>query len=444
MVGAVHVTSGRELVAVLTAGSDPKFVAQQDRQHGLTLLRSKSREPSLAMAVVADYVVLGAFEEQVISAGPFLARTVAHAIGAGPTLELVAPKESLTGPLARTARASLAALRERLIVADADGRKKHGGREPDFGDPGAVIASISGFGADSIAVLESASEARITATFSEGAPLVRIELSPDPMGAARELTRTLPVGGLDPLLTLPDWVDVVLLNRSGGEGAGTALADRLASILGSRLARPEAEKMRTFVTGAARAIGPVQAVGLFDANDDAGLFVFGASGDGAELRRAVRLLPDVGRAPAIAEPLRAFVGRSTFVPRPTTDDVARVLLRGQPGKGTAHSNPDISIVASSAAERVAIVAAPGDAAPKLRELLAPEGGRTLDADAAIARAVSRAGPEGDAAVCLRVRSEGGRPSYAIVTAGSNRRVTWAEVGGGKEAFRMLARAWIAP
>jgi hypothetical protein len=121
-----------------------------------------------------------------------------------------------------------------------------------------------------------------------------------------------------------------------------------------------------------------------------------------------------------------------------------VLLRGQAGKGTASSNRDISIVASSVGERVAIVAAPGDAAQKLRELLALEGGRTLGADAAVARAVSHAGAEGDAAVCLRVRSEAGRPSYAVVTAGSNRRVTWAEVGGGKEAFNMLVRAWIAP
>jgi hypothetical protein len=127
-----------------------------------------------------------------------------------------------------------------------------------------------------------------------------------------------------------------------------------------------------------------------------------------------------------------------------SDDVARVLLRGSPslaGKGSA-SSPDISIVASSSGERVAVVAAKGDAAPKLRELLAPETGRTLAADTVIARAVARAGVEADAALCLRVLSEDGSRSFAVVTAGSNRRVTWAEVGAGKEAFRLLARLLI--
>jgi hypothetical protein len=446
LVGAVHLTSGRELVAVLTTGADAKFVAKQDPEHGVTLIRASAGEPRLAMAVIADYAIFGPSEALIVSAGSFLARSVAPAIGAGPTLELVAPKESLSGPLSEAARATFGALRERLVVADAAGRRDHGGRAPDFGDPSAVIASVSGLGDGMIAVLGSASEARVTATFSEGTPLVRVELSPDAMGAARDLTRTLPVGSLEPLLTLPDWVDAVLFNRSGESGGGPALADRLDGILGSRLAPSEREKTLGFVNGIARGVGQVQAVGLFGAQDT-GLFVLGPSGDGAELRRAVLSLPDVARARAIADPLQTFVGRATFTrvkSKSGTDHVARVLLHGSPspaGKGAA-SNPDISVVASSSGERVAVVAAKGDAAAKLGELLAPDTGRTLAADTVIARAVARAGVEADGALCLRVLSEDGSRSFAVVTAGSNRRVTWAEVGAGKEAFRLLARSLI--
>jgi hypothetical protein len=47
-------------------------------------------------------------------------------------------------------------------------------------------------------------------------------------------------------------------------------------------------------------------------------------------------------------------------------------------------------------------------------------------------------------VCLRIRSEDGSRSFAVFTAGSNRRVTWGEVGAGKDAFRLIARSLITP
>ena len=89
-----------------------------------------------------------------------------------------------------------------------------------------------------------------------------------------------------------------------------------------------------------------------------------------------------------------------------------------------------------------MVAGEGDASPKLRDLLVAEPSPTLADDATIARAVARAGAEGDAAICLRVRNDDGGQSFAVLTLGSNRRVTWAEVGASKAAMGALARALV--
>src|SRR5262249_17983287 len=152
------------------------------------------------------YLLCAKTEAPLRSAGPFVARTVAPSIKDGEAFELVAPKAALAGPLAKTARAAFAALRERWIVSDAAERRDHGGRAPDFGDPVPVIDSVSGVATDVVEILESAAVLRLTAALADASPLVRIELVPDVAGRARDFTNELPVGDLAPLLALPRWV----------------------------------------------------------------------------------------------------------------------------------------------------------------------------------------------------------------------------------------------
>ena len=74
------------------------------------------------------------------------------------------------------------------------------------------------------------------------------------------------------------------------------------------------------------------------------------------------------------------------------------------------------------------------------ELLSPAPPATFAEDATLARAVERAGGQGNAALFVRVESEGTVPSSVVLTLGSDRKVAWAEVGASKAALGTLVRA----
>ncbi|HEX4339761.1 MAG TPA: hypothetical protein VH062_27825 [Polyangiaceae bacterium] len=443
VVTALRLTSGRELVAALTMGSDARFTATKDAG-GVTLLAARSAPTSITLGVFADHLILGESESAVLVAGPFVA-TNGVAPSNGTDVALVAPHAALAGPIATGLAGGFASLRDTWLVADAAARKEHGGRTPDFGDPAAVVRMASAFAEQLVAVLGSAEEARLDVTLTGDAPLCRGELVAGATGRARELTDGLAVGDLEPVRALPGWVEAALFGRAsdGARDAGTTFGDRLEAVLGDRLKARERERVRTWVGDALHGIGPVRTLGVFG-GARAGIFIAGTNGDGDALRRATLALPAIASAPAFAEPLHALLGKMEFGAPSTTGTVTRLPLRLTPKAGSG-KEPAVaySMESSSVGARVAVIAAQGDGSEELQELLSSSSTATVVEDATVASAIARAGKQGSAALVVRVRTEASAPGSVIATVGSDRKVTWAEVGASKAALAALVRAFVS-
>ncbi|HVW25978.1 MAG TPA: hypothetical protein VHC69_11460 [Polyangiaceae bacterium] len=442
-VAALRLTSGRELVAAVTTGSDARFTARKDAS-GVTVLSRAAPDPRVALGVFADRLLFSDSEASLLAAGPFLARSE-RATNDGPELELVAPRSSLQGPLAAALRAKIEALRDAGLLAEAVARQRHGGRAPDFGDPSAVVAIVSSFAEGFVAALASGVEARVTATLSAELPVMRAELTPGSTGSARELTDSLATGALDALLTLPDWVQAGVFSRvspAQGPDAGAQSANRLEAVLGDRLSPRDRARLRAWLSDVGVGIGDTRIAGVFD--DAAfGVFALGTAGDAAALKRATLSLPSVASASAIAAPLRALVGRFDFVPAASpSKDVAALGVRVSSKNGAASRPSSVSAMTSSIDGRVVVLAAHDDPAQKMRDLLAPDGTRTLAHDASVVSAVARAGANANAAAFVRVQDGDGGANAIVLTFGSDRKVTWAEVGASKVAVGTLLRAWV--
>jgi hypothetical protein len=439
-VAAMRLTSGHELVAALTTGSDARFTPQKDAS-GVTVLSSKTPDSRTAVGVFGDRLLLSDSERALRDAGPFVALS-APLPQDGADIELIANRRALAGPLAAVLHRKSGALRDVFLAAEAVARQNHRGREPDFGEPSAVVNMLSGFTDGFVDALASGTEARLTATLSAELPVVRLELTPAATGAARELTDGITTGTLEPLLMLPDWVQAAFFSRATVErDAGSPWAHRLEAVLGDRLAPGDRAFMRAWLDDAVTGLGASRVAAVFD-DSVLGVFLMGAAGDGSALRSATLALPRVLSSKAVADPLQTFLGRLDVAPATAPKGVAAITVRASPKPGSASRPGSVSVMASSVGDRVAILAAHDETAQRIRDVLTPDATHTLGNDTAVISAVERAGAGANAAVVVRVRDDGGDARALVVAFGSDRKVTWAEVGASKAAAETLVRAWI--
>jgi hypothetical protein len=447
IVAGVHVASGRELVVALSHGTDAAFSSLLDAEHGLIVLRPRVPTGMGTLGIIGDELLLASAPEHLRLAGAYVARTLASKPHGSAGLSLTFPRASLSGPLSALARARFDELRQSLQVADVTSRARHRGRAPDFGEPSAVIAAFSALFDHLLAVLGSASEVRVTASLVESAPELRVELVPGPSGAARELVLGLETGDLAPLLTLPAWTELAVIARGvgGGKEASPVRADRLAAILGDRLAPQDRARIEGWVGDLDRGLGSPFAIGLYADAGAYGAYATGAHGDGLALRRATAALAELVRIPALAAPLGELLGKIDV--KRTDSQVAGIggmtrlrVAVTPPAPRAAPSSPERSfeIVAASRSSRSAVVVAVGGVGPRLTDLLEPSA--MLGADPRIALSVVRAGPSASQAVAFRVHPEVGEPSWAVVTVGSDRRILWADFAANAATLRGLSGA----
>jgi hypothetical protein len=441
LVAGVALTSGPEMLAALTLGASPPFTAQRE-PGGLALLSRKvSHDDDLTAAIVGDRLILAADREALTAAGPYVGRVLAPALGPeGEPLELTFPRSALAGPLPASLRAFVAGSEAVLLKKDEEARRLHGGRAPDFGDPRALVAVLSAYGEALAAVVQSARSIQVVARYTEGAPELRAELTPQDDGPARDLAASLPHGSAAELLTLPAWLDAaVLLRRSpGASRAGSADAAAPGpSILGDRVEAAHRALLDTWVGDVGAGLGGEVLAGVFSVEGSLGAMALGARGEGAALRRAVTTFPSVLAVPAIAEPIAAFLGKMQ-IERPLErrleggGSLVRVGLRAE-GRGARAEPLPLALVSGSRGDRAAIVLAPGPAEARLGDLLgggaAGDAAPTLAREAHVVRAVQRGGATTTAALLVRLQDGPGKPAVGALLAGTTGERLWAEVSG---------------
>lgn len=439
---ALRVKSGEELVVALAHGADSTFRAERD-VGGVTLLRPKKSAGAAALGVFRDRLLLGTSQAHVLDAARYLARGAVVATQPGPAFVLEARKAALGKILVPAVRTSLGRVMEDLRSADRAARDRHGGKDPDFGDPAPVLQSLSRVGDGWVALLETARMARLSGFLAPTSTMrLRMEIEPDESGAARETMAALPVGSANSLLTLPASTRAVALLR------GIHVADaaaHLETVLGSRLRGVDRACLERWTANAERAFGDTFEIGAYASEADSGAFLRSEHGNAEALRNTLHTLPEALAIPAIAGPIETFYGRlradpSRVVPDtgPGVEEIAfRVAPRGRPDAGK------FRIV--SGADRDTAAAVVGDLpADDLRDLLRPRG-QTIGMEPSVHEAVLRAGDQVFAAAVVRVWSyDGDGPEWVVLAAGTDRSSLWAEASGPLRAVFTLGDRLAGP
>jgi hypothetical protein len=350
-------------------------------------------------------------------------------------VEISASHADLAGPVRALVTRTGEALRRRLEASDAENRARHGGRAPDFADPKPVMAALDMLTEELAAVAASTTRARMIAKL-EPVPTVRVEITPEQRGTARDLMKDLPRGDLSLLRSLPSWVDLsVMWHR---RESLLPFTDRISALFGDRIGSADRRRIAAWADELDRALGRAAVVGLYGDGAAAGVFVV-ATGDGLALRRATLGLADVAKVSALRAPIEAFWGRLKYAAREGALaglPVIRVSLElSVPGAATPIR---YGAVSATKGHRSAIVIGSGDMDARLMELIDDSGRISLGADGIVAETAARVQNDAAYAGSVRLRvGERGESEIAAWVAGTSDEAIWLDARASTTTLRAL-------
>jgi hypothetical protein len=313
---AIHVRSGRELTARLSAGGDAPYSAREDAATGITLLEAKAGKASTAVAlgVIGNYLLAARKPTELTRAGPYAARTLPKEPPPKVPASITLEKRALSGPVAAAIRETWKGKQAELARLDDDNRQKHGGRAPDFGDPRAALSALSGAIDGSLKVLESSAGGRVAIEpFGDRLELT-LELDAEAQGAAAETFAALTVGDAEPISALPALTPIVVLTRTTSasrQASAKSMDEGVASLLADRLTAPDREKVKSVLDRLAQGRGDWETYGVYLDAGKGGLVYRAALSDQKAFDAGARDLFKLLTVRAVAEPLRQFAGEST-------------------------------------------------------------------------------------------------------------------------------------
>lgn len=350
---ALHVLSGRELVAKLTTGDHAPFRARESEPKGLTLLDPSNAAASdagggtgenapLALAVFDNYLVASTDRELLGSVGPYVARTLSRRPAPAHAIALRASQHALVGTAVPALRAFWASYRTALAEQDRAERAAHGGRAPDFADPAQVILGLDTAAESALAVLESAQSLELEIDPEPARLQFSLSLTPSPGSPAEAALASFATGNARGLLSLPAETRFAVGATSSvqdREASAKAAGDDWVRLLGARLTDQDTKKLRAALTDWELGHGEHSSYG-FAAGAAPGVFVTTDVTDRERLERAGHGLFGLFSIPAVRAPFAQFGGephvsestavrsdyakpvqlaKITFVPAPSKD-----------------------------------------------------------------------------------------------------------------------------
>ncbi|MCA9598787.1 MAG: hypothetical protein KC776_35995 [Myxococcales bacterium] len=420
---AVHVTSGRELIARLTTGAKAGYVERKDEKSGVTVLEAKPGKASteLVLGVVGNYLVASREEEDLLRYAPFAARTLPTRAMPKEAIVATADKKALAGPITSALRDRWKAMSAGLRLADQQNRQKHGGRAPDFGDPAVALTGMSAAVESFLAVLGSTKQAHLTVRPEKDRLAVRLIADPEATGAAKELGESLTVGSAEPLLALPAGVAVAVLSRSSAksrEESAKSTSEGLTQLFGDRLEKRDSDRVKSALAELAEGRGDWTAYGL--SMVPGAVVVQSAVSDKKKLDGGVKSALKLLSLPAFKEPLGRFVGDYTLKTEHAKitgldSGAERALFTVKPSTMRTANDPNGNVDAApkpvellwTVSDDKAIAALAPDAVPVLVQQVTAKPETTLASSAAIKQIVTAAGSSVSFAVLVQPLKLGG-------------------------------------
>jgi len=403
---ALHVVSGRELVAKLTTGDHAGFRAQIQQPSGLTVFEpsaagpgSTSGSPPFVLGVFDNYLVGATDRDLLGSVGPYVARMLPRRPPSKHAITLHASRQALAGAAVPALRALWSSYRITLADQDRAARAAHGGRAPDFGDPAQVILGLDTAAEGVLSVLESAQALELHIDPDTTQLRAALSLTPAAGSPGEALLANFANGNAQGLLALPVETRFALGVTSAvseREAAAQAAGDDWVRLLGARLSEREAKKLRAALSDWELGHGMRSSYG-FVGGAEPGVFVTTEVANAARLERAGHELFGLFSLPAVRAPFAQFgaephVSESTV----TRSDYAQPVQLAKIvfSSATAKSAPLPPLTCAWLVDdKTASLAASKDAEALLRRVTSAARGAApaLGANAAVVSGVARLG-----------------------------------------------------
>jgi hypothetical protein len=325
--------TGARQMGMPTAASRAGFSERVER--GMRVL---SRDPPLpaAIGIAQGWLIVARDEHDLLESGPYLVRTLAAPLSRAsrasraPSASLVAmvPHGALVGPIAAALSSSWEAARAWLLEQGRSERERHRGRQPDFGEPDAIVAALEHAARGRLATIADARALRIEAETDTDDVTVDVRaLTGDERDASASVegdaSASTPLGDARPLGEAPADTSLALLFRDDVQERAASVQSAtaaLAEVLGSRLSDLEAREVDAALEAWSRARGDWMAVGMGGATDEAlgvasegAFWIRAPAASEASASRAIRQVLELSRLPPFRAPLAQWLHRQPVV-----------------------------------------------------------------------------------------------------------------------------------
>ncbi|MCS6898867.1 MAG: hypothetical protein RMJ98_03245 [Myxococcales bacterium] len=311
---AIHVKDGKQVELALTTGPDARYTAKPDIPSGVTLLEPKPGQTALAasLGITGNYLLVAYAPDGLLKIGPYAARTLSTRPAPREDLLLISDHDALAGPLRTRLSIAWGELRRSLEKADQEQREKHGGSAPTFGDPRAALQKADATVQGILALMTDLAEGRIQFTLDDTGAHLKTTLRPhSPNGLAAQEFAAMRTADATALLDLPASTSVGLLlvdSPEIRERGARDQAEAIEKVLADKLKDVDRKRIQDVLASWSKGRGDQLLLGGRIAQGERVLFARSTLTDADTLDRGIRSTFDLTQVPAIAEPMRHWIG----------------------------------------------------------------------------------------------------------------------------------------
>jgi len=336
---AFHVVELRRARGILLDGDTARYTAKE--VDGLThLVPQGGVQPAFAAALSRDgYFVIAKTSADITELGPYVTRTLPKGAPPSHAVSIEIPKSALGGALSQRLDAAWRKGRTEISEADANARKAHQGRAPDFGDPQAILSALDGVVERALSLFGDLARVNLSADLDDDRFTLTIELLPlEGDGPAATLVKELPEGDVAPLFDLPDTASMVFLLRSKPEqNASDGIEKALLSILGTRVSPADGERLHHALVGFSQGRDEMVRGALFASSQQSGLYIQTHAKDGEALLRSAKGVAELAGASPFKDIVRVKSVSIGPVDAPPLGKMSQAVIVGAGGEKPAWS-----------------------------------------------------------------------------------------------------------
>ncbi len=432
----------RKARAMLLDGDVARFTAKD--LGTMTELVSRGAPPPVSVALTrGGYLLVASDSDALTKLGPYASRTLPTRAVPTSGAAIVEVPGTVFARVKPWALRTWHGFRAEKLDQDEKMRAAHGGREPDFADPKAIVSAIDDALVRKLDVVGDLARATLALDVGDKDVRARLELVPNEgEGAAAKYIASLETGDTAPLLDAPSDAHVVGLLREAAAARTEDAASwktAIQSALGKRVSEAETKKIGSVVDDWTAGRGEALVVGAFGGGPR-GLFARVAVNDANAASRSLTGVVDLASLPLVRD-----AAKIREVKRETTEvaDVGKVqvaLMERADAKGRGPTDPRPLGFAWRVGDGLAVVGLGESPADLLKHAAKP--GTTIGEDATLKAALGAVRGEVTALVVVQPLLDpkrAGPPLPVVLGAGRNGPRGWVEVLVPDGVIREIAR-----